>query len=341
MISEKMNRYQLLKHILDQGQFFKVVCGAGNEDPQEVFRLCATYTLAGAFGIDLSANVEIVEAGMQGIDFALQQAEKINIPIDHRPFITVSVGIKGDPHVRKAKISDDRCSQCRACLEHCDQGAIEENPISVIEKRCIGCGKCEEVCEFDAVGYYTRKVDFEKVLPACLDAGAENLELHAIIDDDQEVMKDWQLVNRLLPDQFISMCLDRSQLSDQHLLRRIQEVKKITGDRLIIQADGAPMSGGSDDFNTTLQAIAIADIINKGGIEAQILLSGGTNSKSGEMAKLCGVGVSGVSIGTYARNLVREEIEDSRFETDQDLLKKAVKKAAKLVEINMKYIKRG
>ena len=32
---------------------------------------------------------------------------------------------------------------------------------------------------------------------------------------------------------------------------------------MIIQADGYPMSGGEDDYNTTLQAVATADVINK------------------------------------------------------------------------------
>lgn len=336
-----MNRYETLAEILDNGQFFKVVCGAGNEDPQEVFRLCVVYTLAGALGIDLSANPDIVKAGMQGIAFALERASQLDIKIDQRPFITVSVGLKGDPHVRKATISQEHCTQCGECLENCEQLAISQNPTEVISNRCIGCGKCADVCDFDAITYYTRMVDFEKVLPECLKAGAENFELHAIIKNDDSVMKDWELLNRILPDQFISMCLDRSELSNKHLIDRIKKAKEVTGNRLIIQADGAPMSGGSDDFNTTLQAIAIADIINKSGIDAKILLSGGTNGKSGELAKLCGVNVSGLSIGTFARNIVRKEIEDMNFEGDLGILKRAVSKATELIDVNMKYINRG
>jgi flagellar basal body rod protein FlgG len=38
---------------------------------------------------------------------------------------------------------------------------------------------------------------------------------------------------------------------------------KISGDKLMIQADGYPMSGGEDNYNTTLQAISCADVINK------------------------------------------------------------------------------
>ena len=44
---------------------------------------------------------------------------------------------------------------------------------------------------------------------------------------------------------------------------RIKLAKDLVKDRLIIQADGYPMSGGEDNFNTTLQAVATADVVNK------------------------------------------------------------------------------
>lgn len=330
-----MNRFLQQGRIFDQRRFFKVVCGAGNEDPEEVFRLSLVYTLAGALGIDLSANPEVVRAGRRGIELALELAPELGVSIETRPFITVSVGLKGDPHVRKAVIDSDRCTDCGACQAGCEQLAVTESPHQIIAQRCIGCGKCGEVCDFDAVSFYTRKVDFETVIPDCLAAGAENLELHAIVPDDKKVVQDWDLLNRLLPDHYISMCLDRSHLSNTHLLDRIRMAKEVTGNRLIIQADGAPMSGGFDDYNTTLQAVAIADIIMKSGIDTRILLSGGTNSRSGELARMCGIHAHGVSIGTFARNLIRDEISDADFNTNIKTIRKAVYKASELVRVNL------
>ena len=46
-------------------------------------------------------------------------------------------------------------------------------------------------------------------------------------------------------------------------LDRPKLAKEIAGDRLVIQADGYPMSGGEDNYNTTLQAVATADVVNK------------------------------------------------------------------------------
>ena len=334
-----MDRFEELKNILKEGRYFKVVCGAGNEDTEEVRKLTLVYTLAGAVGIDISANVEVVEATMKGIDQAYGLAELIGKEIKIRPFINVSVGLKGDPHVRKAKIDVDKCTQCGLCLDACEQDAIDYD-YNVVNIRCIGCGKCAEVCQFESVIFFTRKVDFNEILPKCLDAGAENIELHAIIDDDDSVMSDWQVIDDLVQDNFVSMCLDRSQLSDSHLISRINSVYKISGERTIIQADGAPMSGGSDNFNTTLQAVAIADIIRKSKIPVMILGSGGTNSKSGELARMCNVSLNGVSIGTFARKIIRELITREDFETDQSLIKNAVGIAEILVHDNLKEIQK-
>lgn len=333
-----MQRYEELKKILSERRYFKVVCGAGNEDPEEVRRLSIVYTLAGANCIDVSANVHVVEASHKGIDMAYELSPLIGKKINNRPFINVSVGLKGDPHVRKAKIDVEKCSQCGACLEVCEQKAINEN-FAVLDYRCIGCGVCAGICQSGVISFYHKRIDFNKILPQCLEAGAENLELHAIIDDDESVMSDWHLINRLVPDNFISMCLDRSQLSNKHLIERIKAVYAISGERTIIQADGDPMSGGKDDFNTTLQAIAIADIIRKSKIPVMILASGGTNSKTGELSRLCNVPLNGISIGTYARKIVQQMISKKDFENNIHLIKEAVSIAEGLININLEPLK--
>ena len=335
-----MNRVEELRRILDQALYFKVVCGAGNEDPDEVYKLSLVYTLAGALGIDVSANEEVVRAAMRGVDRALELAGPMGLDILARPFINVSVGLKGDPHVRKARILDDRCTDCGLCLEACDQEAIEGPPYRVRSARCVGCGQCDEACQFEAVEFYTQKVDLGDILPRCLAAGAENIELHAVISDDESVMRDWRVVTEVLPDQFVSMCLDRSQLGNRHLEERIRQARDLAGERLLIQADGAPMSGGSDDYRTTLQAVAMADEVQKTGLGPRILVSGGTNRLTGRLVRLCGLTVHGVSVGTNARNLVRPEIKRPDFDQGTDAIRAALDKAVALVRANLDEIRR-
>lgn len=326
-----ITRFQSASSLFEQQSFFKIVCGAGNEDPLEVRRLTTVYTLAGASAIDLSANPEIVKSAAEGISHAQIFAKQLGKQITCKPFINVSVGIAGDPHIRKAKIYPDSCIQCSLCTDVCEQNAVAERFI-IAEERCIGCGKCAEVCEQGAISFFNRNVDLATILPDCLRAGAEMVELHAVTVDDATVLSDWKFINSLVPENYISMCLDRSLLSDKHLIKRINDAHTIAGDRMIVQADGAPMSGGSDDFNTTLQAIATADIVAKSKIPVKILASGGTNSKTKELADLCSVPIHGVSIGTYARKIVKPYITSESFEQDIDVVIKAVHIAEKLIE---------
>ena len=107
----------------------------------------------------------------------------------------------------------------------------------------------------------------------------------------------------------------------------------------IIQADGVPMSGGQDDFKTTLQAVAMAEIFQNANLPVYLLLSGGTNSKSTELAKMCGIDVGGVAIGSFARKIVREYIDREDFLYNEEVFNKALEIAAKLVFVSMEKMR--
>ena len=57
-----MDRSDTMRELLRSSCYFKLVCGAGNENAEEVRRLAVVYTLAGANGFDVSAQPEIVSA---------------------------------------------------------------------------------------------------------------------------------------------------------------------------------------------------------------------------------------------------------------------------------------
>ena len=98
------NRFESLRALLEKGKFFKLICGAGNENSEEVRRLAVIYTLAGATGFDVSATPSVVSSCKAGIDTAIRLAPQLGVDVSLRPFITVSVGMPGDHHVRKAII---------------------------------------------------------------------------------------------------------------------------------------------------------------------------------------------------------------------------------------------
>ena len=66
-----------------------------------------------------------------------------------------------------------------------------------------------------------------------------------------------------------------------------------------------------------------------------ILLSGGTNSYTGKMAKMCDIKFGGIAIGTHARKIVKLFIENENFDSDMVNLKRAVNVAKELVEQNL------
>ena len=94
-------RYDQLKKKLIENKCFKVICGAGNEDIDEVKKISFVYTLAGATLLDVSANPVVVESAVKGIDLANEFHKKNKIGKKNKPFIVVSVGMPGDHHVRK------------------------------------------------------------------------------------------------------------------------------------------------------------------------------------------------------------------------------------------------
>ena len=123
----------MLRDILREKKCFKLVCGAGNEDIEEVEKLVALYAKAGANYFDLSARPEVVEAAYNG----LQRV----IPLDKQKdyYFNVSVGIKGDPHASKAFITQELCTACGICKSVCIQQSVnqEDDTFVINNKRCI------------------------------------------------------------------------------------------------------------------------------------------------------------------------------------------------------------
>ena len=171
------------------------------------------------------------------------------------------------------------------------------------------------------------------------EAGADSIELHAGVPDDDSTMKEWKVVSESVPNGMISMCLDRKHLSNKMLLDLVL-AHEIAGERLIIQADGIPMSGGVDNFNTTLQAVSIADLLNKELKDKERkfknlpILSGGTNSLTDKLARQCDVRFNGITIGTHARKVIKSTRAKPDQISKEDLIN-AISKAKNLIENNL------
>ena len=349
----------MLEDLLKSNKCFKLVCGAGNEDAVEVEKLVKLYSLAGCKFFDLSAKPEIVDAAKRGLE-------------DREGYLCVSVGIKGDPHVRKACIDSEKCVKCHKCEEICPQKAIKNckmitpsqlaingstedtslRPLTaalpsqlaingstgdtslrpLLAARCIGCGKCGNVCRHGAISYISENKDLSEVLPPLIEKGIDCIELHAMGENDDEVFEKWQYINEIF-DGLLSICTARGHLSEEKMIERI---KTMTACRkpfsTIVQADGFPMSGGKSDYKTTLQAVSTAEIVQNANLPVYIMLSGGTNSKTAELAKMCGINYNGIAIGTFARKIVARYIDRPDFLTNKYAFEDALKIAKALVD---------
>lgn len=306
----------MLEDLLKTNKCFKLVCGAGNEDATEVEKLVKLYSFAGCKFFDLSAKPEIVDAAKRGLE-------------GREGYLCVSVGIKGDPHVRKACIDGEKCVGCHKCEEICPQKAIRGSKINTA--RCIGCGKCGKVCRHGAISYVCENKDLSEVLPPLIAKGIDCIELHAMGENDDEVFEKWQYINEIF-DGLLSICTARGHLSEGKMIERIKTMMACRKPfSTIIQADGFPMSGGKDDYKTTLQAVSTAEIVQNANLPVYIMLSGGTNSKTAELAKMCGINYNGIAIGTFARKIVARYIDRPDFLTNKYAFEDALKIAKALV----------
>lgn len=307
----------MLKELLDNRKCFKLVCGAGNEDPIEVEKLVALYSAAGCKFFDLSAKPDIVDAAKRGLQ-------------GREGYFCVSVGIKGDPHIRKSQIDYEKCSGCHKCEEICPQKAIRH--CKVLAARCIGCGRCYSVCKHGAISFREENLDLKEVLLPLIEKGIDCIELHAMSENIDEALEKWNTINEIY-DGMLSICTARGNLSDEKMLELI---KKTTGNRkpysTIVQADGFPMSGGKDDYKTTLQAVATAEIVQNAKLPVYIMLSGGTNSKTAELAKMCSINYNGIAVGSFARKIVRQYIEREDFLRNKYAFDDAVNIAKNLIQ---------
>lgn len=323
-----------LHKLLEEKKCFKLVCAAGNEDAQEVEKLVAVYAKAGANFFDLCAKQEIVEAAKRALKTVIPESKLDNY------HLCVSVGIKGDPHISKAKINPKKCTACELCASICLQSAIfKKNSYSVNKSKCIGCGKCSKECTQNAISLYCEDVSLDKILPPLVSLGISCIELHALGADEKEVDEKWKQINKCF-DSLLSICLDRSKLGNEKLIQRVKRlIKNRKPYTTIVQADGIPMSGSEDDFKATLQTVAFAEILNNENLPVYILLSGGTNSKTAELCNLCEVTANCIAIGSYARKIVKKYIDRDDLLENKIVFNEAVQIAKDLVDKSLRLKK--
>jgi len=313
----------MLCDFLENKDCFKLICGAGNEDTDEVEKLVCLYSLAGCQLFDVCAKESVIKAAKKGLERA---------GIKDNRYICISVGSESDQHFCKAEIDTSKCAKCGKCQKACPQNAIDYKNGSFIvnQIKCIGCKKCLDVCKINAVELIQKKTDLKELLPPLINEGLDCIEFH-VAGDELDIQERWELINKMF-DGILSISINRAKASDEKVIEIVKEMLSIRKPfTTIIQADGVPMSGGKDSFNTTLQAVSTGDMFRSQNLPAFIIVSGGTNSKTKELANFCGVDIDGVAIGSFARKIVKDYTSKDDFWENKIIFNEALNIAKDLV----------
>lgn len=315
---------------LEEGHWFKLICGASYQDLPTIRSLSLAYTLAGADCIDVAADPAVITAAREGIAAAQSRPDK--------PWLMVSLNDGEDPHFRKAEFNPELCpSDCpRPCESVCPASAI--NHQGVIVARCYGCGRCLPICPQQMIVARSYVSTPTAVTFLLQEMDIDAVEIHTQVGHLEDFKRLWIAIQPLKERlKLIAIsCQDHPDLIDY--LTALYETISPLSCPLIWQTDGRPMSGDIGK-GTTHPAIKMAQKVLKSELPGYVQLAGGTNhhtvTKLNEMGLLkTSYGVSGIAYGSYARTLllpILEGLESQILENDAKSLQETVSKAYTLV----------
>ena len=285
-----------VRQALEAQRFFKLICGASYRNRDFVAQLSEIFALAGAHVIDIGADPELVTAVQQGIRKAQQRSPGLQVPL-----IMISVGINEDVHFLKVSKEHQLCDHHGFCANACPHGVFVGDTLRL--ENCLGCDHCVIACPEDALTLVPREPldSVDALIRRCFAAGASAIEVHtghggrAALQDIFEVLLPWQSDIKLL-----ACSLGAHGQSVDDLVALAQDITALWPEKMIIQADGEPISGRKG-WRSTWLALVLAQHLFDARVPAFIQVSGGVNDLTREMACREGIPVHGVGTGSFAR----------------------------------------
>jgi len=178
--------------------------------------------------------------------------------------------------------------------------------------------------------------EFSRILISCESKGAEFFELHNDLTDINLIKDKLLIVKEVFTFKPISISISRDKLSNSSIVEQIKYLRANIQKDIIIEVDGSEEEN-NNEYNATLQSISTADIIQKQLLKKEIafrkipiLLSGGTNSLTVELAEECNVHFNGITFSDYARNDFEEFLKFHSVDNDFEI-KNYIKKIKNLI----------
>ena len=319
---------------LQQGNWFKLICGASYQHLPAVRNLTLAYTLAGADCIDVAADPAVIAVTQE----ALLVAQSLRYNAQKRgfaftgnlPLLMVSLNDGEDPHFRKAEFNSQDCPRdcSRPCEKICPAQAIlfnntKDDFSGVIAEKCYGCGRCIPICPYGTI--YTKSYESTpgEIVPLIMSTGIAAVEIHTQVGRLAEFQRLW---NAMTPwaDQLKLVAISCND--GEGLINYLKAIYDLIIPRpqfLIWQTDGRSMSGDIGD-GTTIATVKLGQKVLAANLPGYVQLAGGTNSYT--VPKLRGMGllkdfgleynnlkskiqnpkskIAGVAYGSYARVLL-------------------------------------